>query len=102
MSKFVEVSKVSAIPDQSAICVEVEDQRIALFNFGGQFYAIDDTCPHRGGPLSEGSITGEEVRCPWHGAQFNIKSGEVTSPPSPTGVTKYNVRVSGDAIEIEV
>lgn len=102
MSKFVEVAKTSEIADQSAVCVEVEGRRIALFNLGSQFYAIDDTCTHRGGPLSEGFVEGEEVECPWHGAHFNIKTGDVTTPPAPQGVTRYNVRVTGDAIEIEV
>ncbi|MCH8873871.1 non-heme iron oxygenase ferredoxin subunit [candidate division KSB1 bacterium] len=82
--------------------VEVSGKKIALFNVEGSFYAIDDTCTHRGGPLSEGTIEGEEVECPWHGAHFNIKSGTVTNPPAATGVTKYNVRLNGDDIEIEV
>jgi nitrite reductase/ring-hydroxylating ferredoxin subunit len=102
MPKFVEVAKKSEIADQSAKCVEVEGKRIALFNLGGEFYAIDDACTHRGGPLSEGSLEGEEVECPLHGAHFNIKSGEVTGPPAPKDVTKYTVRVTGDVIEIEV
>lgn len=102
MSRFVEVAKKSEIAEQSAKCVEVEGKRIALFNLGGEFYAIDDKCTHRGGPLSEGSLEGEEVECPLHGAHFNIKSGEVTAPPAPKGVNKYTVRVTGDVIEIEV
>ncbi len=99
---FKKVAQKSEIADQSAKCVEVEGKRIALFNLGGEFYAIDDTCTHRGGPLSEGSIEGEEVECPWHGAHFNIKSGDVTASPAPGGVTKYQVRVTGDDIEIEI
>jgi len=102
MGKFIEVAKKSEIADQSAKCVEIEGKRIALFNLGGMFYAIDDTCAHEGGPLSEGDIEGEEIECPWHGARYNIKSGAVTAPPAPTGVTKYNVRLTGDAIEIEL
>ena len=102
MPKFVRVATTSEIADQSATCVEVEGKRVAIFNLGGEFYAIDDTCTHRGGPLSEGSVQGEEVECPWHGAHFNIKSGEVTGPPAADGVTNYTVRVIGDAIEIEV
>ena len=102
MPKFVKVAKTSEIADQSATCVEVEGKQIALFNLGGEFYAIDDTCTHRGGPLSEGSVDGDQVECPWHGAHFNIKSGEVTGPPALEGVTKYTVRLVGDAIEIEV
>jgi Ferredoxin subunits of nitrite reductase and ring-hydroxylating dioxygenases len=102
MSKFVQVAKLSEIPDQSAKCVQVEGRSIALFNLGGQFYAIDDTCTHEGGPLSEGLIHGAEVECPWHGAHFNITTGEVTLDPATEGVAKYNLRLNGDAIEVEV
>ncbi|MGH7909486.1 MAG: Rieske (2Fe-2S) protein, partial [Thermodesulfobacteriota bacterium] len=45
---------------------------------------------------------GEEVECPWHGSRFNIKTGEVTAPPAVEGVARYNVRVTGDDIEVEV
>ena len=89
MSKFVEVAWKNEIPDQSAKCVELEDKTIALFNLGGEFYAIDNTCTHDGGPLDEGEVIGEEVECPWHGAMFNIKSGEVTMDPAEEKVTRY-------------
>ena len=59
MAKFVKVAKTSEIEEQSARCIEIEEKRIALFNLGGEFYAIDDTCTHRGGPLSEGTIEGD-------------------------------------------
>ena len=58
MSKFVKVATKSEIADQSATLLEIEGKRIALFNLGGQFYALDDTCPHEGGPLREGCIEG--------------------------------------------
>jgi NAD(P)H-dependent nitrite reductase small subunit len=102
MGKFVKVARKSEITEQSAKLVQIEDKRIALFNLGGQFYALDDTCPHADGPLSEGSIEGEDIECPWHGSRFNIKTGEVNAPPAIENVAKYNVRVSGDDIEVEV
>lgn len=102
MSKFHIVAKTSDIADQSAKCVVVEGRSIALFNFDGEFYAIDDTCTHEGGPLSEGMVEGDEVECPWHGAQFNIKTGAVTLDPAEDNVATYNVRVIGDDIEIEI
>jgi nitrite reductase/ring-hydroxylating ferredoxin subunit len=102
MGNFVKVAKNSEIADQSARLLEVGDKTIALFNLGGHFYAIDDTCPHNGGPLCEGPIEGEEVECPWHGSRFNIKTGKVTAPPAEEGVATYNVRVTGEDIEIEV
>ncbi len=102
MGKYVRVASKSEIADQSGKCVEAEGKRIALFNLGGEFYAIDDTCTHQGGPLSEGTIEGEEVECPWHGARFNVKTAAVTSPPANEGVARYNVRVTGDDVEVEV
>lgn len=102
MGKFVKVASKSEIADQSAKLVEIEGKRIALFHLGGEFYALDDTCPHAGGPLSEGSIEGEEVECPWHGSRFNIITGEVTGPPALDNIATYNVRVTDDGIEVEV
>ena len=102
MSRFVKACKVSEVSSQSARCIALEGKRIALFNLGGEFYALDDTCTHVGGPLSEGEIEGEVIQCPWHGARFNIKDGSVLGPPAPEGVTKYNVRVEGDEVEIEI
>lgn len=102
MPTFVKVAKNSEIAEQSAKCVEVKGKRIALFKLAGEFYAVDDTCTHRGGPLSEGIVQGEEVECPWHGAHYNIKTGEVTSPPAPKGVTNYNVRVTAEDLEIQI
>ena len=102
MPKFIQVAKTSEIAEGSGKCVEVEGKRIAVFNLRNEFFAIDDTCPHAGASLSEGIVEGDEVECPWHSARFKIKSGAVTSPPSEEGVAKYNVRVTGDAIEVEV
>lgn len=85
-----------------AKCVDVKGKRIALFNLGGEFYGIDDECTHEGGPLSEGLIHGDEAECPWHGAQFKIKSGKVTLDPAADDVASYQVRVIGDNIEIEI
>ena len=102
MNKFVKVATKSEIADQSVMLLNVEGKRIALFNLGGEFYALDDTCPHASGPLSEGSIEGEDVECPWHGSRFDIKTGEVTAPPADENVARYKVRVAGDDIEVEV
>lgn len=102
MARFVKVAKTDEVAAGQAKMVEVDDKRIALFNLEGSFYAIDDICPHVGGPLSEGEIKGEKVICPWHGSIFNIKTGEVLGPPARTGVASYNVRVEGTDIEVEV
>ncbi len=81
---------------------EVGGKKIALFNVDGVFYAIDDTCTHRGGPLSDGTLNGKEVTCPWHGAVFDVTTGQVLQPPAPEVVASYDVRVEGGDIEVEV
>ncbi len=102
MGQFIKVARTDEVAPDQAKLIEVEGKRIALFNLGGAFYAIDDVCPHRGGPLSEGSVQGDVVTCPWHGARFRIPTGEVLGPPATQGVTCYPVRVQGVEIEIEI
>jgi nitrite reductase/ring-hydroxylating ferredoxin subunit len=102
MGRFVTVARTSEVAPGTARCIEIEGRRIALFNLDGTFYAIDDTCPHRGGPLSEGFLDGDVIVCPWHGARFRIPTGEVLSPPATQGVASYSVRVRGEEVEIEV
>ena len=102
MAGFVKVAKADEIAPGQGKMVEVNGKKIALFNVEGSFYAIDDTCTHRGGPLSEGVLEGKKVSCPWHGAVYDVTSGEVLGPPAPKGVARYNVRVEGDHIELEI
>ena len=102
MAEFVKVAKTDEIAPGQGKMVEVSGKKIALFNVEGSFHAIDDTCTHRGGPLSEGILEGEQVTCPWHGAVFDVRTGEVLSPPAPKGVSRYDVRVEGDDVEVEI
>jgi len=102
MAGFLTVAKTEEVAPGRGKMVEVSGKRIALFNVSGAHYAIDDTCTHQGGPLSEGVLTGNEVTCPWHGAVYDVTTGEVLGPPAPKGVSRYNVRVSGNNIEVEI
>jgi 3-phenylpropionate/trans-cinnamate dioxygenase ferredoxin component len=102
MSRFIVAAKTSDIPDRSVKLVELEGKSIAVFNLGGEFFALDDLCTHEGGPLSEGVVDGEEIECPWHGARFEIKSGRVAQDPATDDVRRYNLRVNGSDIEIEL
>ena len=102
MAQFIKVASTDDLAPGEARYVEVAGKQIALFNLEGRFYAIDDTCTHRGGALSEGEVAGEEVTCPLHGAVYNIKTGAVLGPPAPQGVPSYRVRVQGADVEVEV
>ncbi|MBI3087898.1 MAG: non-heme iron oxygenase ferredoxin subunit [Candidatus Omnitrophica bacterium] len=102
MAELITVAKASDVGPGQAKTVEVNGTPVALFNIGGTFYAIDDTCTHVGGPLSEGELQGTAVTCPWHGAQFDVTSGRALTPPAAEGVKRYPVRVEGDEIKLEV
>ncbi len=102
MGKFVKVAITGIIAPGEAQLVDAAGKKIALFNVDGKFYAIDENCTPRGGPLSEGMLMGTEVTCPWHGAVFDVRTGSVLAPPAPQDVARYNVRVEGEDIEVEV
>jgi len=102
MAGYVKVANTGDLSPGNGKMVEVNGKKIALFNVDGSFYAIDDTCTHRGGPLSEGLLDGKQVACPWHGGVFDVTSGAVLGAPAPNGVARFNVRVEGTDIEVEV
>ena len=102
MAAYVKVAHAADLPPGQAMAVTVADKRIALYSVDGTVFAIDDTCTHRGGPLSEGELKDGIVTCPWHGAQFNVKDGQVLKSPAPKSVSSYPVRITNGAIEVEV
>ncbi len=81
MAEFVKVAKTAEIEPGEARLVEVNGKQIPLFNVEGQFYAIANTCSHKGGPLVEGEVSGHVVTCPWHRGRFDVRTGEVVGPP---------------------
>jgi nitrite reductase/ring-hydroxylating ferredoxin subunit len=102
MVGFTKIAESDDIQPGQARMFEVGGKRIALFNVDGLFCAIDDTCTHRGGPLSEGELNGKEVTCPWHGAVFDVTTGQVLRPPAPEGISSYRTRVEGKDAEVEI
>ena len=102
MAKLTKIAETRDVPPGQANCFQVEGESIAVFNVGGTFYAIEDTCPHSGAPLSQGFVEGTKVTCPWHGADFDLKTGAVLGPPAQKGVPSYKVVVEGDDIKVEV
>ncbi|HKB27303.1 MAG TPA: Rieske 2Fe-2S domain-containing protein [Methylomirabilota bacterium] len=97
---FVRVADLSEIrPGSSKLVVGPFDKPMALFNVDGEISAINAVCPHRGGPLAEGTLTGSVVSCPWHGWSFDVRTGR---PDHPGGhsVAAYQVRVEGGAVYV--
>jgi nitrite reductase/ring-hydroxylating ferredoxin subunit len=103
MSEFVKVAKVADLKPGQAKAIQVDDScRIALFNVGGNYYALDDFCPHKGAPLVSGLVGGKTVSCEWHGATFDLETGTTVAGPGGQGVQSYKVRTVDDDIEVEV
>ncbi|MGC1276417.1 MAG: Rieske 2Fe-2S domain-containing protein [Planctomycetaceae bacterium] len=101
MSEFTTVAKVGDIPDGEGRAYEVNGAIVAVFHVAGEYSAIDDCCPHQGGPLSEGEVEGEAVLCPWHAWRFSIKDGRwLDNPTSKLKVETYEVRVVGNEIQV--
>lgn len=101
MSEFVTVAQTTEVGPGTGTVAEVKDQAIAVFNVEGTFYAIDNTCVHRGGPLGEGELEGDTVTCPWHGWQYNVKTGVSLNNPSAC-VKVYEVTVEGTDVKIRL
>ncbi len=102
MGQLIKVAETKDVPPGTAKAVETEGRRIALFNSGSAYYAIDDSCTHRGGRLSEGAVEGTVVTCPLHGASYDITTGNVLGPPAPEAVVSYRVQVDGNDIKVEL
>jgi nitrite reductase/ring-hydroxylating ferredoxin subunit len=102
MAKLIKVADAQSLAPGEATAVEFEGKRIAVFNVDGTFYALDDECPHAGGPLSEGQVKDCKVTCPWHEADFDLKTGAVLSPPAFEGVKSYAVVVEGNDVKVEI
>ena len=86
---FVKIANTNEIQKSQIKEIEIEDQKIIIANIDGNFYAIGGICTHEGGPLSEGSLSGHEIECPWHGAKFDVRTGEVTNPAATEPELKY-------------
>jgi nitrite reductase (NADH) small subunit/3-phenylpropionate/trans-cinnamate dioxygenase ferredoxin subunit len=100
VANFVKVAQRTDIPEGTGKTVEIAGKQIALFNSGGNFYAIDNTCLHRGGPLGEGELDGTLVTCPWHGWEYDITTG-CNVDDQTKKVACFPVRIDGDDVLVE-
>ena len=101
MPKFVKLATLEELPLGAAREVEFEGRVYALFNVDGQISAIDGICPHQGGPLADGPLEGTTVTCPWHGWQFDVRTGKTPLGPKIKQAV-YEVRVEGQDVLVGV
>ena len=101
VGRWVEIAKRADLPPGRGRTLQAGGRVLALFNDGGAFFAIDDTCPHQGASLGEGLLHEGIVICPWHAWTFSLRTGE--SPHIPDlSVACYPTRLAGDAVEVEL
>ena len=101
--EYVTVSHESELSPGSCQSIELEQVGLALFNVDGEIFALDNTCPHAGGPIGEGSLEGEVVTCPWHGWKFNVRTGyRLKNPSEAWKVHQYEVRIVDKSIQVLV
>jgi nitrite reductase/ring-hydroxylating ferredoxin subunit len=76
MEHWIRVAAAKDCPPGTAIETVAGERIVALFNVAGEFFALDGVCPHQGGPLGKGCLKGHVVTCPWHGWQFDVRTGQ--------------------------
>ena len=101
MTQSVTLCPVEVIPENGGRQFRVDGREVAVFKVGGRLYALDGKCPHRGGPLGFGDVTGTRVMCPWHAWSFDLATGACdVSPLEP--VRTWPVRVEDGQVVVEI
>lgn len=97
----IKIAAISDVPPGQGRTVEAGGKTLALFNVEGTYYALDNTCAHRGGPLGEGDLEDRVVTCPWHAWQWDVTSGANVNNPA-VKVACFPVTVENGAIFIDL
>jgi nitrite reductase (NADH) small subunit len=101
MPDWHRLADVREVPPGTAGEYVAGERIVALFNVGGAFYALDGICPHQGGPLGKGSLSGCIVTCPWHGFQFDVTTGQHQTSQSLVHL-RFPVKVEADAVWVDI
>ena len=99
---WTRITAVENVPPQEGRSVSVAGREIAIFNLGDRFSAIENECPHQGGPLCDGIVSGTTIVCPLHGWRFDLDNGLATRASRPACVAVYPTRVEDGIILIDV
>jgi 3-phenylpropionate/trans-cinnamate dioxygenase ferredoxin subunit len=92
--------KVQDVPTGTISALKLGNESVAIANVDGTLYAFSGVCTHRGCPLSEGRLSGQEVICGCHGSRFNVQTGAVLGGPARDVLKTYEVSVDGDNVTV--
>ena len=101
MPNWIPLAKLSECPPGEGRELIAAGRIVALFNVDGEFHALDGICPHQGGPLGKGALTGCIVTCPWHGWQYDVRTGRHTTIASLEH-PRFELKIEGDEILIRI
>ena len=99
--EFIAVANASDIPVGRMRAFTIGDRKIALYHTERGFFASDNVCPHRGGPLADGDLIGEEIICPWHLWGFEVDTGYCTGNPR-IRIAIHEVRIEGGRVLVQL
>jgi nitrite reductase/ring-hydroxylating ferredoxin subunit len=102
MTDFIKVATLDDVDEGEMYPIEVDGEPVCLTRLEGKIYAFTDNCTHISGPLNEGELEGCVVTCPWHGAQFDVRTGKVVRGPARQELYTYPVKVEDNAIFISL
>jgi nitrite reductase (NADH) small subunit len=101
--RWIRVTTTDSIPRREGRAVSLAGRELAIFNLGERFLAVENRCPHLGGPLSDGIVSGSAVVCPLHAWKVRLDSGQVDRPGTAAAcVRTYPTRVDGNTVLVEL
>ena len=98
--EFLEIAPANELPPGERLFVEIGGKPLVIFNIAGELFSIADVCSHDDGPVGEGEIEGYSITCPRHGAQFDVRTGQVTQMPAVVDIPAYPVRVVDGMVQL--
>lgn len=100
--EYLDIAPASELPNGERLFVDIGDRPVVVFNIAGQFFAIGDVCSHDDGPVGDGDIEGDNIVCPRHGGEFEIRTGKALQLPAVVDIPAYPVRVVEGMIQVGV
>jgi nitrite reductase (NADH) small subunit len=100
--RWIRVTTKDNIPPREGRAIKLADREIALFNLGDRFLAVENRCPHQGGPLADGIVSGCAVVCPLHAWKVDLETGAVERPAGTGCVRTFATRIDGDIVLVEL
>ena len=101
MPNWIRIASLADCPPGASLETVAGDRIVALYNVDGQIYALDGICPHQGGPLGKGKLSGTTVTCPWHGFQFNVATGKHCTIPN-LAQPRFAVKCEAGEISVDI